>query len=266
MNILREGDAGPDVVELQTRLQAAGFPPGALDGAFGPGTHAALLAFQESASLLPDGIAGPQTLAALGVVQAALPPLTGMPPITVAMAARMFPGAPEANIANHLPIVLNALQAAGLTATPVVLAALGTIRAETAGFAPVGEYVSRFNTSSGGNPFDLYDYRKDLGNRGPTDGADYRGRGFVQLTGRDNYVRFGRRVGVPDLADNPDKANDPVIAAALLAAFVNAVLIPLRRALAADDLAAARRLVNGGTHGLAAFIDAYRTGQMLLAG
>jgi peptidoglycan L-alanyl-D-glutamate endopeptidase CwlK len=265
MDILREGDTGSDVTRLQTLLRASGFPPGAADGAFGPATRTALLAFQNSENLLADGVAGPETLAALGVARDSLPPTPGMPPVTVAIAARMMPGAPEANIVSHLPVVMQALGAAGLTAAPVVLAALATIRAETAGFAPIEEYVSRFNTSPGGRPFDLYDNRRDLGNRGPTDGADYKGRGFVQLTGRNNYLHFGKLVGVPDLADTPDKANDPVIAAALLAAFVNAVRVPLRQALAADDLATARRLVNGGTNGLDAFVAAYRTGQSLLA-
>jgi peptidoglycan L-alanyl-D-glutamate endopeptidase CwlK len=265
MEVLREGDAGADVVQLQTRLQAVGFPPGAADGAFGPGTLAALLAFQKSENLLPDGVAGPATLAALGFPQAVLPPLPGMPPITVAMAVQMFPGALEENIAANLPLVMKALEAASLTPVPVVLAALATIRAETAGFVPLEEFVSSFNTSPNGKPFDLYDNRRDLGNRGPTDGADYRGRGFIQLTGRDNYLHFGKLVGLPDLADTPDQANDPTVAAALLAAFVSAVQVQLRQALAANDLATARRLVNGGTNGLDDFIAAYQTGTKLLA-
>ncbi len=264
MEILRQGDTGADVARLQTRLQAAGFPPGAADGVFGQGTLAALLAFQKSENLLADGVAGPATLAAMGFDQAVLPPLPGMPPITVAMAVQMFPGALEENIESNLPVVMQALEAASLTAAPVVLAALATIRAETAGFVPLEEFVSSFNTSPNGKPFDLYDNRRDLGNRGPTDGADYRGRGFIQLTGRDNYLHFGKLVGVPALADTPGLANDPATAAALLAAFVGAVQVPLRQALAANDLATARRLVNGGTNGLDDFVAAYRTGAALL--
>ncbi len=265
MEILRKGDTGTDVAQLQTRLQAAGFPPGAADGVFGDGTLAALLAFQKSENLLPDGAAGPATLAALGVAPDQLPPLPGMPPITVAMAVQMFPGALQENIESNLPLVMKALDSASLTPAPVVLAALATIRAETAGFAPIEEFVSSFNTSPNGKPFDLYDNRRDLGNRGPSDGADYRGRGFIQLTGRDNYLHYGKLVGVPNLADTPGQANDPTVAAALLAAFVSAVQVQLRQALAANDLATARRLVNGGTNGLDDFIAAYNTGTALLA-
>jgi hypothetical protein len=63
---LREGDEGPDVAELQELLTAHGFPCGA-DGEFGPLTRQAVVAFQESSGLDPDGIVGALTWAALGV-------------------------------------------------------------------------------------------------------------------------------------------------------------------------------------------------------
>ncbi|MDF0667352.1 MAG: hypothetical protein P0119_14930 [Nitrospira sp.] len=59
----------------------------------------------------------------------------------------------------------------------MVLVALAIIRAETESFEPIAEGRSRYNTSPNGHPFDLYDYRKDLGNQGPPDGEQYRGRG-----------------------------------------------------------------------------------------
>ena len=145
----------------------------------------------------------------------------------------------------------------------MVLAPAG--RAETAGFVPINEFLSRFNTSPGGHPFDLYDKRSDLGNLGPPDGDSFKGRGFVQLTGRANYTKFGPIVGVPNLVDQPDQANDPVIASKILAAFIQSKATAIQTALAADDLAAARKLVNGGSHGLDDFKAAYQTGQGLLA-
>ena len=62
---LRRGDEGPEVLLLQRALAARGFPPGALDGDFGPRTEAALIAFQRQAGLPLGGRAGPPTLAAL---------------------------------------------------------------------------------------------------------------------------------------------------------------------------------------------------------
>lgn len=56
---LKMGDSGPDVAELQRRLKVAA------DGDFGPATRQALIDFQRAHGLSADGIAGPNTLAAL---------------------------------------------------------------------------------------------------------------------------------------------------------------------------------------------------------
>jgi peptidoglycan hydrolase-like protein with peptidoglycan-binding domain len=63
--MLRRGDAGREVRDLQSALLRAGFNPGPLDGIFGPRTEAAVRRFQEVESLETDGIAGPVTLASL---------------------------------------------------------------------------------------------------------------------------------------------------------------------------------------------------------
>jgi peptidoglycan L-alanyl-D-glutamate endopeptidase CwlK len=257
---LAPGDSGPSVTELQNLLAAKGFSPGAIDGDFGPGTEAAVLAFQNSNGLLADGIVGPRTAIALGMSAASVPAPSGMPIVTIGIAAKMFPGALVSNIVRNLPLVTAALQAASLTTVPIVVAALATIRAETAGFFPLDESISRYNTSPNGAPFDLYDNRADLGNRGAPDGADFKGRGFVQLTGRTNYTLYGPKIGIPNLVDTPEQANDPTIAARLLAAFFVNNEIKIKQALLDHDLAAARRAVNGGSHGLTDFIDAYNTG------
>ena len=178
--------------------------------------------------------------------------------------ATLFPFTPLANIAANLPAVLTALAAANLADKSMLLVALATIRAEAETFLPLTEAESRFNTSPGGHPFDLYDHRHDLGNQGPPDGASFRGRGFVQLTGRANYAQFARETG-HDLINNPALAATPAIAAELLARFLAAKEAPIRRALAANDLAQARRLVNGGSNGLDRFISAFQIGSQLLA-
>jgi putative chitinase len=263
METLREGSCGDAVVALQQLLAGRGFSPGAADGDFGPGTEAAVLAFQQSQGLLADGIVGRRTAEALGVAAPELPPLPGMPAVTVSVASRMVPGAPLDNIVANLPLVLGALDEAQLTAAAMVLTAIATIRVETGRFAPIGEYVSRYNTSPGGEPFDLYDFRDDLGNGAAGDGARYKGRGFVQLTGKANYRYFGEKVGI-DLIADPDQANEPGAAAKLLAAFLKAKEIRIKQALAGGDFATARRAVNGGTHGLADFTESYKTGLALL--
>jgi len=64
----------------------------------------------------------------------------------------------------------------------------------------------------------VYDGRKDLGNTTPGDGYKYRGRGFIQITGRDMYNRVGKLIG-EDLIGNPDLANTPEVAAKIIPAF-----------------------------------------------
>jgi putative chitinase len=264
MQTLQRGSSGADVVLLQQKLLDKGFNPGALDGNFGGGTEAALLAFQRSEGLLADGIAGPRTLRTLGFDQTGpTPDITGN--VTLELVSRMFPATPVRNISGNLPSVLQALGNASLADKPMVLMALATIRAEVECFQPIDEGISRYNTSPGGAPFDLYDCRKDLGNLGAPDGASFRGRGFIQLTGRANYVAHSRAVGLGDqLLSQPELANDPQIASRLLASFLGSREVAIKQALLENDLARARRLVNGGSHGLDRFTEAFQLGARLL--
>ena len=263
--MLKIDDRGAAVKALQTALKAAGFDPGKIDGDFGHGTEAALIAFQKSEKLTPDGIAGSDTMAALKLPPPPEPSSDIAKKVTPRSVSQMFPSTPLGNIIANLPFVLKAMQDANLADKAMILMALGTICAETESFEPISEGQSRFNTSPRGHPFDLYDNRKDLGNRGVPDGASYRGRGFVQLTGRFNYAKFGPKLTPSaDLVNHPELGNDPTTASALLALFLKDKEKAIRAALKQDDLAAARKLVNGGSHGLESFTRAYRVGQRVL--
>jgi putative chitinase len=264
MTILKEGSSGAEVTMLQERLKQRGFNPGNMDGDFGPATRAAVMAFQKSEGLLDDGVAGPRTLGALGLVEdSSLPSV--IPGVTVTIVSKMFPYTQVDNIRTNLPFVSNALTGAGLADKPMVLMALATIRAETESFEPISEGRSKFNSSPGGHPFDLYDNRKDLGNQGHGDGEKFKGRGFIQLTGRANYQRHGEAIGLGNqLIENPDLANAPEIAARLLASFLKHKERAVKEALVAGDLRLARRLVNGGSHGLDRFAEAYTIGDSLI--
>lgn len=268
MAVLKEGSSGPEVEKLQQQLKAKGFDPGFIDSQFGPGTEAAVIAFQKSEGLAADGIVGPGTLAALGLQAGAAiegPPEDVTDKVTTNLVSKMCPGAPVGNIKAYLPKVLEALKERGLGDRPMVLMAIGTIRAETGAFEPLSEYKSRYNTSPNGHPFDLYDNRRDLGNRGKPDGSAFKGRGFVQLTGRANYQTFSEQLGLGrGLIDNPELANDPKVAADLLALFMKSREAKIRDALSDGDLPRARRLVNGGSHGLAEFTESYRIGKAIL--
>ncbi|UFS66946.1 carboxypeptidase [Paracoccus denitrificans] len=56
---------------------------------------------------------------------------------------------------------------------------------------------------------------KALGNIEKGDGYRFRGRGFVQITGRRNYGFAGYKIGI-DLIADPDKALDPHVASVIL--------------------------------------------------
>lgn len=71
---LRQGSSGPAVRDLQNKLKAAGFNPGPIDGAFGPKTKAAVVAFQRAQGITVDGIVGPQTWGKLNRTGGPTPP------------------------------------------------------------------------------------------------------------------------------------------------------------------------------------------------
>lgn len=59
--ILVKGEKGDSIKKLQAALGVVA------DGHFGPATERAVVAFQKARGLAPDGVAGPKTLAALGI-------------------------------------------------------------------------------------------------------------------------------------------------------------------------------------------------------
>ena len=61
---------------------------------------------------------------------------------------------------------------------------------------------------------------------GDMGGYKYRGRGFIQLTGKANYSKYAQRLGV-DLVGNPDLALDPSIASRITLAYMQDRAFPL---------------------------------------
>jgi putative chitinase len=93
-----------------------------------------------------------------------------------------------------------------------------------------------------------YEGRVDLGNTVRGDGKRYKGRGVLQLTGRANYRRYGKILGL-DLEGQPHIAAEPLVSLRIACVYWRDRNInPL---CDADDLVAVTRKVNGGTNGLA---------------
>ena len=268
MKTLKQGQTGQDVKKLQQRLKQLGYNSVAIDGDFGPVTKKAVINFQRDNGLLADGIVGRETMVELAVVFKAPADsdtnqiIDRSSKITVGITAQMCVGTPIANISNNLPLVCAALERRNMSYRSMTLMAIATIYVETGKFIPLDEGISRFNTTASGHPFDKYDDRQRLGNQGSPDGERYKGRGYIQLTGRANYREIGRRIKV-DLEDNPEWANESGIAADILAEFLKRSEGKIRVALNNGDLKQARRLVNGGSHGLPEFKTCFKRGEQL---
>ena len=148
-----------------------------------------------------------------------------------------------------LPYITNSLAKRNILNRSCLIAALATIKVETGGFSPISEY--------GGDAYflDMYEGRRDLGNSEYGDGILYKGRGFVQITGRANYEYYGRKLNL-NLVENPDLALHPEAASEILAEYFLDLLVS--QAANADDWEKVRRLVNGGLNGWDEFWQAVR--------
>jgi putative chitinase len=96
-----------------------------------------------------------------------------------------------------------------------------------------------------------YEGRKDLGNTQPGDGQRFRGRGFIQLTGRDNYRRAGEALDLP-LLEHPELLEKPEHAAEVSGWFWHLSGCGRLQDVADDPVLAVTKRINGGTNGLAA--------------
>ncbi|MEL7059485.1 MAG: peptidoglycan-binding protein [Acidobacteriota bacterium] len=250
---MRRGARGRLVREVQRRLGGL-----AVDGQFGPRSEARLRAFQATAGLEPTGALAEVDWRRLMPELAPHPEGIGATRLQHVRAVFLYDRAET--LARHLRDVIVALIDADLDERTMAAMALATAHAEVGRLQPIAEFESRYNTGPGGEPFGLYDGRSDLGNTQPGDGFRYRGRGYVQLTGRANYSRLAELLEEP-LVTEPDLALQSPTAARILAHYLADRRWAIRVAAAHGDLAWLRRLVNGGRHGLERFSWAYR--QML---
>lgn len=129
-------------------------------------------------------------------------------------------GCPLENVIRYYPLILDYMQKKNRNTVFFQVAILATIGVECGTFKPVREwYPPNWSEARARKYFnDKYSNRKDLGNRGGNDGWVYRGAGFIQLTGRDNFIKYGKKIGV-DLATFPDKALEDKNAVAILIEF-----------------------------------------------
>ena len=150
----------------------------------------------------------------------------------------------KGHIAKHLPAVQREFE---IDTKQRLAHFIAQLAQESDGFCAYEEYASGA----------AYEGRADLGNDAPGDGRRYKGRGPIQLTGKDNYRRFGGILGV-DLIDDPDDPHDdadPMRAAEPATGLRIAGAYWRERGLNAladrNDIRGITKRINGGLNGFA---------------
>jgi len=277
--LLKKGDNNENVKLMQEKL---GISPAVTN--FGPKTEAAVKEFQAKHGLVADGIVGPGTWAKIMGEDTPPPP----PPVqTIAPIG----GLKLDKLKGHIPDAVIAMipdtAAKFQINTPLRLAHfLAQCGHESGGFrltqenlnysakGLIGIFKKYFPTEAIANAYQrnpqkiankVYSNRMGNGDEGSGDGFKFRGRGYIQLTGKDNYTAFGKSIG-EDICANPDKVSSQY---ALLSAawFFSKNKLHIMADGGATDavVTSITKRVNGGTIGLADRIKHFKEYYHLLA-
>lgn len=143
---------------------------------------------------------------------------------------------PQKNIEANWPLIEMCLRDLGILSPAVAIAAIATVAVETAyTFRPIQEEDNKDHTYLKAKKY-----------------WPYFGRGFIQITWRDNYKLYGDALGV-DLVSEPNLALNPGTAASILAKYFRDHHIQVPAEL--GNWTRVRELVNGGHNGLAEFLE-----------
>jgi putative chitinase len=261
--LLKNGSKGEEVKLLQEKLGLG------VDGVFGPGTEAKVKEWQAANGLAADGIVGPGTWgkmfgAAAPVVTPATTPVA-IPPSSFKLAA-LKGHIPDAVIAQ-IPETAAKFNITNSLRLAHFLAQCGH---ESGGFKAISENL---NYSADGLkrifgkyfPGDLaasyarqpekiasrvYGARMGNGDESTGEGYKYRGRGYIQLTGKSNYTGFAKFIG-EDTVANPDLvATKYPLASAAFFFDSNKLWSICDKGADVATVTAVTKRVNGGTIGL----------------
>ncbi len=262
--ILKNGSKGDDVKKLQEKLGVEAI------GTFGPKTEAAVKAWQKANGLKDDGIVGDATWAKLFGKSA--------PAATVVKEDVVIPSGGPLNIEKlkgHIPdavLVQIPDTAAKFNITNNLRLAhfLSQCGHESGGFKAVSEnlnysadglkkifgkyFPGNLNESYAKQPEKIasrvYGNRMGNGDEASKEGYKFRGRGYIQLTGKANYTKFTQFIG-EDCVSNPDlvATKYPLASAAF---FFDSNKLWAICDRGADDatITSVTKRVNGGTLGL----------------
>jgi putative chitinase len=274
--ILKVGSKGEDVKKLQAKLGLGA------DGIFGPATESAVKKWQSANGLTSDGIVGEGTWTKMfgdrQLITEPSKPIVSSGPLKLE------------NLKGHIPDAVIAqipetAQKFNIT-NPLRLAHfLAQCGHESAGFKAVQENL---NYSADGlkkifpkyfpgnlaegyarNPEKIaskvYGGRMGNGDETTKEGFKFRGRGYIQLTGKDNYTRFGKFIG-EDTVANPDLvATKYPLASAAFFFDTNKLWDICDRGADEATVTAVTKRVNGGTIGIAHRLSEFKHFYKLLS-
>ena len=279
--LLKLGSQGEDVKKLQVKL---GVDP---IGTFGPKTDAAVKSWQAANGLTADGIVGDATWSKMFSESTVSSPTILTEPAPVASVG----GLKLEKLKGHIPDAVIAqipdTAAKFQINTPLRLAHfLAQCGHESGGFRATQEnlnysakglagiFKKYFPTEAAAAPYarnpqkianKVYGNRMGNGNEASGEGYKFRGRGYIQLTGKENYTAFGKAIG-EDILSNPDKVASTY---ALLSAawfFSKNGLHKMADGGATDAVVTSiTKRVNGGTIGLPDRIKHFKEYYHLLA-
>lgn len=263
--ILRKGSKGPTVKKIQEKLGLSA------DGIFGANTEIAVKAWQKKNGLKDDGIIGPNTLTKMGIsvsVDTTTVAPVSIPPsafkleklkghIPDAVIAQIPDTAAKFNITNTLRLAHFLAQcgheSGGFRAIQENLnySADGLNKIFPKYFKNAGRDASQFARNPEKIANVVYANRMSNGDTASGDGWRFRGRGYIQLTGRANYTKFDKSVS-ENILEQPDlvATKYPLMSAAFFFDSNGLWSICDRGADDATVTAVTKR-VNGGTIGLA---------------
>lgn len=260
--LLKLGSKGDDVVKLQQKL---GVDP---VGNFGPKTEAAVKAWQKANGLKDDGIVGDATWSKLfGEVAESATPVSAAPVSSGKIDLTRLKGHVPDAVLSQIPEIIEKFNCN----TPLRLAHfLAQCGHESGGFKAVSEnlnysakgllgtFPKYFNSATAAQyerkpemiASRVYGGRMGNGDESTKEGFKFRGRGYIQLTGKSNYTNFAKFIG-EDTVSNPDlvATKYPLASAAF---FFDSNKLWSICDKGSDDatVTAVTKRVNGGTIGL----------------
>ena len=259
--LLKNGSKGEDVKKLQEKLGLKA------DGSFGPGTEAAVKKWQESNGLKADGIVGDSTWEKLFGSSVQATPVNVVPVVGEIKLEKLKGHIPDA-VLSQIPDVIVKFNCN----TPLRLAHfLAQCGHESGNFKAVSEnlnysadglkkifgkyFPGDLANSYAKNPEKIasrvYANRMDNGDEASKEGWKFRGRGYIQLTGKGNYTKFTKFIG-EDCIVNPDLvATKYPLASAAFFFDSNKLWSICDKGADDDTVTLVTKRVNGGTLGLA---------------